>query len=319
MGNAESAIGGEKLSREGFLRLPREEVCHLILKKNKPKVGVFLSDGNRRLVMMKTGLAPNTDQFYQEYARIFLNNLRNALEIFFSHGLKTLFFPLLGPSLLKRPNKFHQLTIPTVYKTLFLSEDWHRFYREKGIRIKAYGNLEQLKKVDTTGLNMLEGINNTIRKTAGHEEHTLFFGFVSSNTIDTELTRQIIDSYKLHQREPDYREIVESYYDEFIEPVDFFISSTKIAGINAFPPLLSNKRTKVYYFIAPFFLAFNNETFREILYDLLFLQPEKSILEYQHDDLKHIEELSDFYQSHQNTIIGTGKKIGRIWVPDVLR
>jgi hypothetical protein len=305
------------IAKHDFLKLTAGEICKIVTQKKKPRVGVFLSDGNRRLVMMKTGLAPNTDQFYQEYARIFLSNFRNALEIFFNHGLNTLFSPILGPSLLERKNKFHELAIPIVFKALFLSEDWHMFYRKNGIKIKVYGNLDQLKKVDPTGLNMTEGIDSAIRKTASHEEHTLFLGFVSSNTIDNEMTRQIIEFYKSHQREPDYREIVEAYYGEFIEHADFFISSTKIAGINALPPLLSSNQTRMYYLIAPFFLAFNDETFRNILYDLIFLQPDKPIAEYDNDDFRSIEKLTEFYQLHQNTVIGTGKRIGRIWVPDI--
>lgn len=306
-----------QIGKKEFLKLSVEEIRQIVIEREKPEVGVFLADGNRRIAMIKTGLAPNTDEFYQEYSRIFLNNFRNALNIFFDHGLKTLFFPLLGPSLLLRKNKFQTITIPLVYKALFLSDDWHQYYKEKDIRIKAYGDLEQVKQIDPTGQNMVSGIDEATKKTAKHKSHTLFIGFVSNNTIDAKIAQHIIDFYKSTHRVPDYREMVEAYYGEFAEPVDFFISSTKIAGIHGFPPLLSSKRTRMYYFAAPFFMSFNACTLREILYDLLFLQSDESISEYDYNDIEYIDTLAEFYQNRKDKIIGIGKKIGRFWITEI--
>jgi len=130
-----------KMAREAFLDLPTAKVRKLVEEKGKPRVGVFVADGNRRLLLARTGLAPDSKEFYSEYARFFVESLEKSLNLFFDHGLQILFFPLFGPSLLKRQNQFHSLTIPAVYNQIFQSPKWMEFYGEKGIRVKVYGDL----------------------------------------------------------------------------------------------------------------------------------------------------------------------------------
>jgi hypothetical protein len=302
-----------EISKAEFLKLPSEEICQIVQQKGKPKVGVFVADGNRRLVMCRTRLSPNSDEFHNEYARFFVDSFKESLDIFFKHGLEILFFPLFGPSLLSRKNKFQSITIPTVYQKLFKSDEGFELYKEKGIRIKAYGDLSQLEKIDVKQLKMAEGIQQMIKKTASHDKHTIFFGFMSENTPGLEMPQRIINFFKSKNRTPTPEEMIEIYYGEHVPPADFFILSGRFS-FRALPPLISTQDAGIYYFPVPGFLGLNTSNYSKILYDLLFVQPTHMPAEYSLGEIEIIASLKDFFESHQNKIIGTSKKIGEFLV-----
>lgn len=299
-----------EIGRDEFLKLSTEEIYQIVQQEKRPKVGIFVADGNRRLVMCRTRLSPNSDEFYSEYARFFVDSLQECLNIFFDHGLETLFFPLFGPSLLLRKNKFQSITLPNAYQKIFQADEWFQFYNEKGIRVKTYGDMSQLEKIDVNRLNFTKGINQMVERTALHDKHTLFFGFMSENTPGMEVPQLIIDFYKNNNRAPILQEMVEIYYRESIPPADFLLFSDKIST-RALPPLISSQHTQMYYLPVPGFLGLNTTTFRKVLYDLLFFHPQDSIPEYTDNHLKNIENLDRFYQQHKNTIIGIKKNIGK--------
>ena len=227
------------IGREEFLTLPTEEIRRIVLDKKKPKVGIFIADGNRRLVLCKTRLSPTSEEFYEEYARFFVNALKESLTIFFSHGLNILFVPLFGPSLLIRKNKFQSITVPAVYRQVFQSEEWFRFYEENDIRVRTYGDLSQLENIDVNRLNMEVGVRKTVEKTASHYNHVLYFGFMSENTPGLEMPQHIINFYKSEKRPPTPQEMIEMYYGEIITPADFILFSNKFSGQGALPPFIS--------------------------------------------------------------------------------
>jgi len=307
-----------EIGEEEFLELPTEEIRRIVNKKGTPKSGIFIADGNRRLVMCRSRLSPTSEEFYKEYARFFVDSLQQSLSIFFDHGLKILFFPLFGPSLLLRKNKFQSITIPAAYRDIFQSDEWFRFYEEKDIRVKAYGDLSQLKKIDIEHLNMAEGIRQAEEKTAGHDKHTVFFGFMSDNTPGMEMPQQIIDFYKQHNRAPSLDEMITSYYGEKIPEADFYIFSDKIS-IRALPPLVPSKNTQAYLFPAPGFLGLNMNNFRRIIHDLLYFQNANSYPEYEENNLKEIDELNNYYRLQSKNIIGLRTKTGGFLTPKLVK
>jgi hypothetical protein len=306
-----------EIDRKEFLGLPAEEIRRIVIEKNTPRVGIFVADGSRRLLMCRTGLSPTSEEFYSEYARFFVEAFKYSLEIFFDHGLRSLFFPLFGPSVMRRKNKFQSITIPGIYKEIFQSDEGFNFYKEKGIKIKAYGDLSQLEKIDINKLNMAEGVRQMIEKTASHKKHTLFFGFMSRNTVGIEMPEQIIDFYKSHNRIPSHQEMIETYYGESVPEADFLIFSHKFSSPGVLPPLIVTPKTRMFYFPVPGFLAFNAIAYRKIIYDLNFIQLSQSHTAYTEEDLNYIESLERYYKQHKNKIIGTRKKIGKFLVPDI--
>lgn len=310
---AKKPLGDEKVSREEFLEIPTAEVRRLVLKKRKPHTGIFVSDGNRRLVMIKTGLTPKSEDFYPAYVRIFAESFMENLTVFFNHGLKTLFFPLLGPSLLKRCDRYRQYVIPELVRTLFQGKSWISFYKKYGIRVKAYGNLNILNR-EFPGMDLEETIMQREVCTSTHQKHTLFYGFFSSGIFEAAFINKVNHFIKTHLREPNHQECAEMYYGEPIVPADFFITSTRSGYLGALPSWVYGKGTHMYTLASPGVFGLNKITYREILYDLLFLRPNEDNRNLDDINEKDIKSLEGFYQLHQNKVIGTGKTVGKWWV-----
>lgn len=314
-----------KISREKFLNLSTREIQRLVIRKKKPRTGIFLADGNRRLVMTLTGLTPGSDAdgFYHEYLKIVTRYFKENLKVFFDYGLNTLFFPLFGPSLLERERAYRELVIPELTDVLFKSETWFNFYKKYDIRIKPYGNVKRLD-LEFPGLDLAKKVTQMAALTSRHQAHTLYFGFFSTNWLGAEMIQRVNDFMKSHGCEPGRKKMIELFYGEDVPPADFFINSTRNAGLGALPPLISGRETKIYTMVSPGILALNRETYRNILYDLLVCreptkakEPESSEYTPEEDFPRELEALKEFYRLHQQTVIGQGKRIGKFWVLDV--
>jgi hypothetical protein len=307
-------MGGEGLNQEAFLKLPAREVCRMVDRNERPHTGIFIADGNRRLVMTHTGLTPEDDGFYSAYPDLVTESFKHNLEVFFQHGLHTLLFPLFGPSLLTRTEAYRCKVMPELVRQLFKSRQWLSFYREQAIRIKAYGNLEILSR-EFPGLNLAEAIRECEQITAAHRKHRLFYGFFSTQVYDLAFIRQMQQFSQTQQRAPDRSELARLYYREPLRSADFFITSTRMGYLGALPPFAYGKNTRMYTLAAPGVFGLNETTYRKILYDLLLPEPgdPSSIKD---TTPAGIDFLGEYYQRNRSRILGTGKQIGKWQVMD---
>jgi hypothetical protein len=303
------------IPKEEFLKLSTNEIAQITSELGKPKVGVFVPDGNRRMTLAFSGLHPDTDEFYHENARQTTTYFMDNLKVFFSHGLKTLFVPLISHNILERNQKYHEITLYEGLKKILIDEDWLNFHKENDIRVSTYGDINQLSK--SAGTFNSEWIEKARNATAHHNTHKIFYGFLSPKRVGMELAPLGIEFYNKNEREPSYEEQILMYYGEPIDPADFFIMSTKFAGLGALPPLICGQETQLYFFAAPGVMALTQETYREILYDLLFCRPNSANNEYTNLDTKDIESLKNYYLNHQSAVIGIGRRIGKFWTPEI--
>jgi hypothetical protein len=304
-----------EISKEEFVALPAEEIARIVKKKGKPKIGIFVPDGNRRMTMALTGLSEDSEDFYSEYVRLFTEKFMGNLKVFFPHGLDTLIVPLISPTILNRSQKYINLAINGLLQALVKSDKWLNFYKENDIRVRTYGNPEHLKGTECQkGIQWIEEIKT---QTSHHKTHTLFYGFLSNNTGGMESINLAVEFYKLHRRKPTYPEMKEMYYGENLPGADFFIMSTKIAGAGALPPFISSKKTEMYFLQAPGVIGLTWQAYRDILYDLLYCRPDGTIKKYGADDLKDIEVLKRYYFSDESIVLGPGKQVGKFWVPGI--
>ncbi|MCP4150374.1 MAG: hypothetical protein GY757_21680, partial [bacterium] len=259
------------MKRDEFLALPTEGVRELVQGGNYPHTGIFVSDGNRRLVMADTGLTPEKDGFYETYIETVTRYFMRNLAVFFGLGLNTLFFPLFSSSLLKRCDRFREMVMPELVRLLFSGGKWLDFYRDNGIRLKAYGNPERLG-VELSRPELVEIIRKAEVATAGHKEHSLFIGFFSEGIREIGFLDAICRFRKVQQRIPEEKELMELYYGEALKKADFLINSTRMASLGALPPMLHDRKTMMYTLAVPAVLGLTDRTYRDILYDLLFLR-----------------------------------------------
>jgi hypothetical protein len=234
------------------------------------------------------------------------------LDVFFSHGLRVLFVPLIGSHIFKSSQSRQHKALRKILEIIFKSKKWVEFYKKYDIRVKVYGNLAYLEKKDYS--RSREWIENITRSTAGNKSHTLFYGFASGNENGPAFMEYAVDFYKNTGLQPTYRQLSTSYYGEHVSPAHFFIMSTKFAGLNALPPFMTNRETRMYFFPAPGILSLTRETYRKILYDLLFCQPEKSRREYEESDLEYADLLKTYFLDNRSTVFGLSTKIGNFRV-----
>lgn len=304
-----------EISREKFTTLPAKEIAQIVKEKGKPKAGIFVPDGTRRMTLAFGHVSPEADDFYSENVRMTTQYFMHNLKVFFEHGLQTLFVPLISSAVLKRKKRYQQITLQQGLKTILKNETWLNFYAENDIRIIVYGDLKYLRESECA--QAIEWITEIQKLTVKHKTHRLFYGFASPDRIGTGLTHLTIDFYKSYAREPTYDELVKMYYGEYIAPADFFIMSTKLAGLGALPPLIVGGETQLYFLAAPGIMALNKDTYRKILYDYLFCRPHKPHQNYTAEDSQDIETLRNYFMRQKSTVIGLGMNIGNFWVPNI--
>ncbi len=269
---------------------------------------VCLADGYRRVVRINTGLDPDSEEFCNAYSQLFCQSLKKTLVILFKNGIKTLYFPLFGPSLLKRSPLFKSTVIPAIYGQIFVNPQFQEFYRSMEIQIQAYGHVERVEEIDTKNLDMKRGILNCIEESSTHpHSHTLYFGFMSSHTPTAELFPHIISFHQKSNRPPTLADLQTLYYNKPQKPIDIIISSKNPPPLRALPPYLDFDQASTYSFLTPFDLAFNEKTFKRILlHHHQHSNANTPNNDYSPQDLQQIDNLKDYYQKNRHTILTPG-------------
>lgn len=301
------------ISQDTFLKIPAQEVANLIESHKRPRLGIFVPDGSRRLVVSLTNITSSNDNFYRLSAQLPAQHLLDSLQVFFSHGLSILLVPILSNSVLNRGENYARLTALTGLELLFASDTWSEFYRQYDICVRTYGNLSTL--VGTVCEPALDWIETTKQQTAENRSHTLFFAIGESPILGDGIAEMGLNYFQANGRLPTLQEQIEHYYGELLPPADFFIMTSKMSGMGALPRFLTNGDTEIYFLPSAGAVGLNIHTWRLILYDLLF---ERISLQgdYVQKDTTTEDRaaLRSYYQKNEKTVIGLGQKIGQTWV-----
>jgi len=303
-----------EIKKHEFLNLSSRAIANITMELGKPRVGVFVPDGNRRMLLAFSELDSASDEFYHENARLTTLYFKQSLKVFFSHGLPTLFVPLISSNVFHRDQRYQDITLREGLRRILQSQEWLDFYNEYGIRVHVYGQLEYFQKPRLSMIS--EWVEELKQRTVKNKQHHLFYGFISPDKFGMELAGLGIDFFKKYGRYPDYDEQVSLYYGRTVTPAEFFIMSTKFAGLGALPPLICGTETQMYFLLAPGVLALTQDTYRAILYDLIFLRANTANNGYSGFNIEDVKLLRDFFRKHQSTVIGIGKKIGKFWVAE---
>lgn len=301
----------QPMSITEFLELPRQETWILHEQFGFPKLGVFVVDGTRRLVLANSDLEPETDAFYHAAAHLPAKYLRAAIETVFLNGLPTLFAPILGKSLFQRGERYVRMTLLEGLKLLFDSSEWREMYDQLDIRVRVYGHPECLS--GTSCEEALTWIERTQRQTAQHCKHSLWYAIGESAVVGEEAAQNAARFFVERQYFPSWEEQVQRYYGELLPMADWFIMTSKMSGLGALPPLLVNSDTELYFL--PTVMSLTEQVYRRILYDIWF---GRSALRRGIADFELTPEnraaLRLAYQQSVGQVLGIGFEIGRVWV-----
>lgn len=303
------------ISREEFLTLPQSKIIEIVEHADRPQVGIFISDGNRRLTLACHHHSQKDNDFYHQLTKVTTLHFKQNLAAIFSHGIRYLMVPLLSSAVLKRDSKYLNISLPKGLHTIFSSNEWLDFYIEHEIGVRVYGNLSFLKSIHTE--EILDWLEMAIHRTSHFTRRFLFYGIDSSAAHIDNLSEQIVSYYKQYNRKPELNDLIKDFYGLLIPPADFFIMSTKFSGFGAIPPYITNADTQMYFLPSPSGISLTSETFRQILYDYLFLRPQSGNNNYNYLEQHDLTELTAYYTANKKKIIGLGHKIGPVWVADV--
>lgn len=293
---------------ETFLNLPTAEVSRLV-REAGPKVCVFPINGTRRWFMLEYP-EPAATNLMKAYLRITWQRQIELYKLFFDHGIDTLLTPVFGPDLLERGDEYRQLVEPGL---LWFTQDQELldFYDAYDVRVRVYGDARRYFQ-NTPYAHTLDAFDELAQRTASHRRYRLFFGVCAHDPTET-IAEIGVRFYQEHGSLPDKRQIVESYYGEYVAPVDFFIGFDRPAAFDM--PLIATGSEDLYFTVSPS-PYLDAHTLRAILYDHLYARRVDEA-DYAALSPQDWQTLADFYAMNHRHVLGLGRKheSGNFWYP----
>jgi undecaprenyl diphosphate synthase len=285
----------------------------------RPKVGVFLSDGSRRSAMFFLDLQPNKEHFERDYIEIQGKKFLENVKIILQHGLHTLIIPALKHENFDRDKKNVDAIMYHGIKSMLTGKAWLEFYEKFNVKVKIYGDLNFIINKGYT--EIADWVKEVEDRTKNNNRYRIFHGIACSNRYEhPRLMDLAVDFYIKEKRKPDEKEKIQLYYGDNIDDVDFLIRATEIRDSDLQPPIISGRRTQMYFLVAPDHVSFSTEVFREILYDLIYCRTSvfgKKVYKDTDPDENNINFMKKYYILNKSKVLGLGEKVGEFWVPQI--
>ena len=247
---------------ETFQKLPTQEVARLV-RAAGPRVCVFPINGTRRWFLLEHRLEREQD-FVPTYLSVTTRRHIELYQLFFDHGLDTLLTPAFGPDLMERGQGYVQMAAEGLAQ-LATHPDFLDFYQAYRVRVRFYGDYRRF--FGPTPYAYLSGLFDEVTaRTLAHDRHRLFFGLFAHDATET-IAEIAVRFYQKHGRPPDRRHIVETYYGEYVGPVDLFIGFDKFSAFDM--PLVATGNEDLYFTVSPSPYLVERQL-RDILYDHLY-------------------------------------------------
>jgi adenosine tuberculosinyltransferase len=290
-----------------FLDLPDAQLAEAV-RHSGAKVCAFPINGTRRWFLLEHS-ADMGDDPITTYMDVTGKRHLELYRMFFDHGIDTLLTPVFGPDLLQRGNEYIERVGVDGLARLAGHPDFVRFYDEYQVRVRFYGDYRKYL-ASTPYAGLCDQFDAITRRTAEYQSHRLFFGVFAHDATES-VAEMAVQHYVTHGSCADKHALVEMYYGEHVERVDFFIGFDKLSVFDM--PLVATGSEDLYFTIAPS-LYLSAEQLRYILYDHIFARRIEE-QDYAAMPAEDIHWMQTFYQVNRNETIGLGKVRGRIWYP----
>lgn len=293
---------------ETFQGLPTEAVAQMV-REAGPQVCVFPINGTRRWFVLEHPEEAARDPFVA-YLDIAGRRHVELYQMFFDHGVDTLLTPVFGPDLLERGDEYRQLAVQGL---LWFAQNpaFTAFYDAYDVRVRVYGDYEPYFQRPEDA-HLLDVFAELMQSTASHRRHRLFFGVCAHDATET-IARIGIQYHERHGRPPGKREIVETYYGEYVDPVSFFIGFDRFAAFDM--PLITTGDEDLYFTVSPS-PYLDQHALRAILYDHMF---SRRMGETDYADLSPADwqVMANFYFVNRTSVQGVGCRhaSGDFWYP----
>lgn len=294
---------------ESFLRLPVHEVARRV-QADGPKVCVFPINGTRRWFTLEYGQQAWKDPI-TAYMDLASQNHIGLYRLFFEHGIDTLLTPAFGADILLRSEDYVRRVVADGLARLAQHPTFLNFYDEYDVRVHFYGDHRRFL-AGTELAHLSDLFDSATEHTRGHKRYRLFLGIFASDATQA-VAEFSARYYQEHGRVPEKRELIEMYYGEYVEPVNLFIGFDRFSAFDM--PLVTTGEEDLYFTVSPS-PYMDQSQLRRILYDHIYTRrsPEP---EYADLSPEELQDLRDFYSSHGERTLGTGKLLHGIWVPQL--
>ena len=290
-----------------FQQLPVGEVARLV-RGTGSKVCVFPINGTRRWFMLEYPEQASRN-FVDAYLKIGGQRHLELYQLFFDHGIDTLLTPIFGPDILERGADYQ----PIIEQGLLWfaqNPEFLAFYDAYDVRVSVYGDVERYLR-DTPYAPVLDAFEALAQRTSSHERRRLFFGLCANDPAER-IAQIGVEYYQQHNQLPDKRQIVEAYYGQYIDPVNFFIGFDRPAAFDM--PLIATGEEDLYFTVSPS-PYMDQQTLRAVLYDHLYSRRVNE----QYDELTPGDwhTLTNFYRRNRHNVLGVGDRSarGNFWYP----
>jgi hypothetical protein len=296
-----------------FQNLSTPEVAAIV--REHVKTVVFAAGGTVRwLILNHLDGWPRDMSYWPEYLRQGGQRILKIVQMFFDHGVHTLFTHAIVPGQLEGKGAgYMPLALTSGMERLAATPEFLHFYEEYQVGVHFFGNYRQVLE-GSQYERTLARFDEVAERTRANERHRLFWGFNSEQDQITPILELAVQHYQNHGRAPSREEVVELYYGEPVEPVDIFVSFNRPRAAALMPPFLEGRADL--YFTVGLSFDFSQAQLRSILYDHLYARRGW------HRDYGELSdsafaEMRAFYRLNQGAVIGLGRRYepGNIWHP----
>jgi adenosine tuberculosinyltransferase len=287
-----------------FLSLPTEEVAAIVRSRGS-KVCVFPFNGTRRWFLLEHG-RDNHENLAQAYIKFTAKAYIETYKLVLDYGLDTIVAPVFGSEIFNRGESYMS-ELGSAMSLLATHPAFLDFYREYNVRIHFYGDYRK-QLGESPYAYICDSFDDVTKLTALHTQHRLFYGVCADDATET-VAELSIKHFQKKGKTPSRRELIETYYGEYIEKADIFLGFEKF---NVFDyPMLNWGEESLYFMVAPS-LYLTERQLRNILYDYIYLRPVQDPV-YEKMAAADFETMRIYYQDNREVTFGVGEMRGGIW------
>ncbi len=291
-------------SLQEFIDLPTKEVSEIV-RSSGTKVCVFPFNGTRRWFLMEHGSQ------HEDYALAYLSETTRGYirlyKMLFDHGIETVVAPIFGGEILDRGEPYLGQAIKGM-GWLTGHADFMSLYEDFDVRVHFYGEYKKRLLAVITGSSLLELFENITLETSSHSQHRLFYGVFAEDATE-EIASISILWHEAHGTHPTRKELIESYYGEYLEKADLFIGFERFTTFDF--PMLGWGNESLYFTVAPS-LYLTTTALRKILYDHIYLRPLPD-LDYSAVSDDDIIAIRNNYLARRDSVFGVGHLENGVW------
>lgn len=299
------------MNLEEWLKLSRSELATLVEQK---AVTVLISlDGTQRHYLLQHPELDGRIEDFGAYAKESGDAYANVFRLFFDLGVKALLVPLLIENDFWRGDKYINQAVQWSSRML-LNPPFTDVYNEYDTQARLYGDYRFAQSAKTVR-NALEQISQQLINTTIISARQIWFGYMAGSLAD-DLVERSIGLFRQLGRIPTEAELrANEFGADGPGRVNILINSGWLIHGGVVPAIFANQAIDIYNLP---YLAFDltDTALRKILYDHIYLRHAAAydMTMYSATELMKIKE---FYDVHQNCIIGFGQNIGpALWYAD---